>query len=59
MLSQLRASVMLTHIQGLVLAAGVSMIVSAPTSSGKTLVGEIVIFSALRANRREEITAML
>ncbi|MDX2275601.1 MAG: DEAD/DEAH box helicase [Hyphomonadaceae bacterium] len=46
----------LTHVQGLALAAGVadsaSMIVSAPTSSGKTLVGEVAILSSLRANHR-------
>ena len=40
----------LTHVQGLALSAGVadgaSMIVSAPTSSGKTLVGEVAILSS-------------
>jgi helicase len=33
-------------------AAGNSMIVSAPTSSGKTLIGEIAILSALRSGSR-------
>jgi helicase len=34
------------------IAAGHSMIVSAPTSSGKTLIGEIAILSALRSGSR-------
>src|SRR5262245_33941500 len=46
----------LTEVQAHALKAGVasgtSMIVSAPTSSGKTLVGEVAILCALRARRR-------
>jgi len=34
------------------IADGRSMIVSAPTSSGKTLIGEIAVLSALRAGMR-------
>ena len=46
----------LTDVQARALNAGIaegcSMIVSAPTSSGKTLVGEIAVLSALRAGVR-------
>ena len=46
----------LTDIQTKAVAAGVangqSMIVSAPTSSGKTLVGELAILSAIRSGAR-------
>lgn len=46
----------LTHVQEIALSSGVadgrSMIVSAPTSSGKTLVGEIAVLAALRAGTR-------
>ena len=46
----------LTDIQSRALAAGItngtSMIVSAPTSSGKTLVAEAAVMAALRENRR-------
>ncbi len=45
-----------THIQGLALEAGVadgrSQVVCAPTSSGKTLVGEIAILAALSRGQR-------
>ncbi|WP_266254859.1 MULTISPECIES: DEAD/DEAH box helicase [Paraburkholderia] len=47
---------LLTDVQQRALAAGVatrrSLIVSAPTSSGKTLVGEIAVFCALRSGLR-------
>lgn len=46
----------LTEIQQLALAAGVadgrSMIVCAPTSSGKTMVGEVAVLTGLRAGRK-------
>ncbi len=46
----------LTDVQARALNAGIAdgcgMIVSAPTSSGKTLVGEIAVLSALRAGVR-------
>lgn len=46
----------LTDVQGKALSAGVangqSMVVSAPTSSGKTLIGEIAVFMALIERRR-------
>lgn len=46
----------LTHVQEIALSSGIadgrSMIVSAPTSSGKTLVGEIAVLAALRAGTR-------
>lgn len=46
----------LTKIQALAIEAGVangqSMIISAPTSSGKTLIGEIAVFSALSQGMR-------
>lgn len=46
----------LTEIQKLALSAGVadghSMIVCAPTSSGKTMVGEIAVLTGLRAGRK-------
>ncbi len=46
----------LTEIQTLALQAGVadsrSLIISAPTSSGKTLIGEIAVLSALRSGAR-------
>lgn len=46
----------LTEVQGLALDAGIadqqSLIVSAPTSSGKTLIGEIAVMCALRAGLR-------
>lgn len=45
-----------TDIQGLTIAAGVaageSMVVCAPTSSGKTMVGEIAALCAIRKSRR-------
>ena len=46
----------LTDVQQLALAAGVadgrSLVVNAPTSSGKTLIGEIAVLCALRAGQR-------
>lgn len=58
-LKQILASwgyVQLTHIQQIALkkgaANGQSLVVSAPTSSGKTLVGEIALLAALKQNLR-------
>ena len=46
----------LTHVQEIALSSGIadgrSLIVSAPTSSGKTLVGEIAVLASLRAEKR-------